>query len=100
MVFALFCVLIIYFTYTDYVIKLDNFKEKQRRELCNYLSNNIIFYDKASLKKFLINQYYELIIFSGKKALNEETVNSIYTDVTKNNTKIIQFYNDSCIKDQ
>jgi len=93
---TLLSILIIYFTYTDRTIKLNNFKQKQRRDLCKYLSNNMIFYDKKSLKHFMIDQYYDMVVFRGIPVLDEQTINSIYTNITNNNTMLIQIYNESC----
>lgn len=96
MLFYFLCFVAIYMIFSNQIIKSNNFKEKQQRELCKYLSSNFIFNDKNSLKEFMIDQYYEMVIFNGIRMLNAETIDAIYTNITNSNDKITELYNTSC----
>lgn len=100
MVLTLLCITLIYIiliNHNDKKNKLYNFKQKQRRDLCKYLSNNIIFYDKEGLKNFMIDQYYERAIFSGILIFNEEDIENIFNNITLNSNTITKIYNEQCL---
>jgi hypothetical protein len=97
-VLTLLCAIIIYIYLANSEnarIKLNNLKQKQHRDLCKYLSNNMLFYDKTAFKNFMIDQYYEMVIISGKQILSERYINNIYANITLNS--IITFYKESCV---
>lgn len=96
---TLLCVIIYIYlnNYENARIKLNNFKQKQHQDLCKYLSNNIIFYNKEALTDFMINQYYEMVIFRRIQILNEQLIINIYTNATLNSNTIRIFYRESCL---
>lgn len=96
----LLCGAVLYLIITDHkssVIKYNNFKQKQRKDLCKHLSENMIFYDRFSLKYFLINQYYDRCIFAGIEMLDQKIINNIFNNIVENTTAIVELHNESCM---
>jgi hypothetical protein len=94
-------------------IRFEYFKKIQNDKFCNFISerlNNLKYdhsnemfyyvnYDiniKNSIKKYLINEYYELVAFSGNIFFNDTEVESFYRPIVSNYSKINEYYNDRC----